>query len=71
MSDKQRNTFANKLASDFEFNRDFSVSPFTYGKSREEVAKWVEQKLADDEKRQEWRKYILMCGYEFPDNFKR
>lgn len=71
MSDSQRNTFANKLASDFEFNKDFSVSQFTYGKSREEVVKWVEQKLADDEKRQEWRKYILMCGYEFPDNFKR
>lgn len=71
MSDKQRNTFANKLARDFEFNRDFSVSPFTHGKTREEVAKWVEQKLADDEKRHEWRKYILMAGYEFPDNFKR
>lgn len=71
MSDSQRNTFANKLASDFEFNKDFSVSQFTYGKSREEVVKWVEQKLADDEKRHEWRKYILMCGYEFPDNFKR
>lgn len=71
MSDSQRNTFANKLASDFEFNKDFSVSQFTYGKSREEVVKWVEQKLADDEIRHEWRKYILMCGYEFPNNFKR
>lgn len=69
MTDSQRNTFANKLLKDFEFIRDNSA--LTIGKSREELLPWVESGLADDDKRQEWRKYILMSGYEFPDNLKR
>lgn len=71
LSVKQRNTFANKLVNDFEFKKDFSVSKFTYGKSREEVVRWVEQGLADDEKRQEWRRYLLIAGYEFPEKLKK
>lgn len=69
MSDGQRNFFAHKLLSNFDFKRDYSAE--TYGKRLEELLPWVEQGLADDEKRHEWRKYILMAGYEFPDNFKR
>ena len=69
MSDKQRNTFAHKLLSHYDFTRDYSAE--TYGKLREELLPWVEQGLADDEKRHEWRKYILMCGYEFPDHNKK
>ena len=69
MSDKQRNTFANKLLKNFDFIRDYNSQ--TVGKKGEELLPWIEQGLADDDKRQEWRKYILMCGYEFPDNFKR
>ena len=69
MTDKQRNTFANKLLKNFDFIRDYNSQ--TVGKKGEELLPWIEQGLADDDKRQEWRKYILMCGYEFPDNFKR
>lgn len=68
MSDKQRNTFANKLLKNFDFIRDYNSQ--TVGKRREELLPWVEQGLADDDKRQEWRKYILMSGYEFPSNLK-
>lgn len=68
MTDKQRNTFANKLLNNFDFIRDYSSQ--TIGKSREELLIWVEQGLTDDETRQEWRKYILMSGYEFPDPLK-
>ena len=68
MTDKQRNTFANKLLNNFDFIRDYSSQ--TIGKSREELLIWVEQVLTDDETRQEWRKYILMSGYEFPDPLK-
>lgn len=68
MSDKQRNTFAHKLANQFDFIRDYNAQ--TIGKSREQVSLWVEQGLADDEQRQEWRKYLLMSGYEFPNNLK-
>lgn len=69
MSDGQRNSFAHKLLSNYDFTRDYSAE--TYGKLREELLPWVEQGLADDEKRHEWRKYILMCGYEFPDHNKK
>lgn len=69
MSALQRNTFANKLLNNFDFIRDYSSQ--TIGKGREELLLWVEQGLADDDKRQEWRKYILMAGYEFPERMKK
>lgn len=69
MTSEQRNTFAFKLLKLFDFTRDYSSS--TYGKSQEEVILWIEQGLADDEKRQEWHKYILMAGYEFPHHIKK
>jgi len=68
MSDKQRNTFSNKLLNNFDFIRDYSAQ--TIGKSREELLLWVEQGLAVDQQRQEWGKYLLMSGYEFPDRMK-
>jgi len=40
MTDKQRNTFANKLLNNFDFIRDYSSQ--TIGKSREELLIWVE-----------------------------
>ena len=69
MSAPQRNTFANKLLNNFDFIRDHNGQ--TIGKSRDELLLWVEQGLADDNKRQEWRKYLLMVGYEFPDKLKK
>ena len=69
LSDKQRNTFANKLVNNFEFMRDFSVE--TIGKSRQELVTRLEQELADDEKRQKLRKYLMMSGYEYPDRHKK
>lgn len=68
MSKQQQNTFANKMLNNFEFIRDYSSQ--TVGKSREELIIWVEQGLADDQQRQEWRKHILLSGYEFPDRMK-
>ena len=68
MSKKQQNTFANKMLNNFEFIRDYSSQ--TIGKSREELIIWVEQGPADDQQRQEWRKHILLSGYEFPDRMK-
>lgn len=69
MSAPQRNTFANKLLNNFDFIRDHNGQ--TIGKSREELLLWVEQGLADDNKRQEWRKYLLMVGYKFPEHIKK
>lgn len=69
LSDKQRNTFANKLVNNFEFMRDFSVE--TIGKSRQELVTRLEQELADDEKRQKLRKYLMMSGYEYPERHKK
>ena len=69
LSDKQRNTFANKLLNNFEFIRDFSRQ--TIGKSREQLVTWLEQELADDEKRQKLAKYLVMCGYDHPDRHKK
>lgn len=69
LSDKQRNTFANKLLNNFEFIRDFSRQ--TIGKSREQLVTWIEQELADDEKRQKLSKYLVMCGYEYPERHKK
>lgn len=69
MSDKQRNTFAFKLLKNFDFIRDFSRQ--TIGKSTEELVLWLEQELADDEKRQKLSKYLVMCGYEYPDRHKK
>ena len=69
LSDKQRNTFANKLVNNFEFMRDFSVE--TIGKSRQELVTRLEQELADDEKRQKLSKYLVMCGYEYPERHKK
>lgn len=68
MSDKQRNTFANKLANNFDFIRDFSSQ--TIGKDRPEVVSWIEQKLSDDKKRQNLAKYLFQCGYEYPERLK-
>ena len=68
MSDKQRNTFANKLANNFDFIRDFSSQ--TMGKDRPEVVSWIEQKLSDDKKRQNLAKYLFQCGYEYPERLK-
>lgn len=69
LSDKQRNTFAFKLLKNFDFMRDFSRQ--TIGKSTEELVLWLEQELADDEKRQKLSKYLVMCGYEYPDRHKK
>ena len=68
MSNDKRNTFANKLLNNFEFIRDYNSQ--TIGKSREELMVWVEKGLVNDEKRNEWRKYLLISGYEFPDRMK-
>lgn len=69
MSAPQRNTFAHKLANQFDFIREYNAQ--TIGKSREQVITWIEQGLAGDEQRQEWRNYLLMAGYEFPDKLKK
>lgn len=69
LSDKQRNTFAFKLLNNFDFMRE--VSAQTLGKSREELVLWLEQELADDEKRQKLAKYLVICGYEYPDRHKK
>ena len=69
LSDKQRNTFAFKLLKNFDFMRDFSRQ--TIGKSTEELVSWLEQELADDEKRQKLSKYLVMCGYEYPERHKK
>lgn len=69
MTPKQRNTFAHKMTKVFDFSRDYSSQ--TYGKSREQVVIWIEEGLQDDEKRQEWGKYIIASGYEFPDYIKK
>lgn len=69
LSDKQRNTFAFKLLNNFDFMRE--VSAQTLGKSREELVLWLEQELADDEKRQKLAKYLVMCGYEYPERHKK
>lgn len=69
MTDKQRNTFANKLANNFDFIRDYSAS--TTGKQRHEVISWIDEQLADDTARQKMAKHLLLCGYEPPNRMKK
>lgn len=67
LTDKQINTFANKLANLMEFGRD--IAPV--GKSREDVVNWLLEELKDNDRVNEWRKYMMIVGYEFPDNLKK
>lgn len=52
----------------FDFIRDYSSQ--TYGKSNDEVYTLIETMLRDDKQRQKLAKYLLLCGYEYPQRLK-
>lgn len=67
LSESQINTFANKLANLMDFGRDIAPA----GKSRQEVVSWLLTELKDNKKVNDWRKYMLIVGYEFPEHMKK
>ena len=69
LTEEQINTFCFKIMKSFDFIRDYSSQ--TYGKSNDEVYTFIESMLRDDEQRQKLAKYLLMCGYEYPDRHKK
>jgi len=69
LTEEQINTFCFKIMKSFDFIRDYSSQ--TYGKSTDEVYAFIESMLRDDEQRQKLAKYLLMCGYEYPDRHKK
>lgn len=66
LTDSQVNTFANKLANFMEFGRD--IAPV--GKSRAEIVDWLMVELKNTDKVNEWRSYMLMVGYTYPEHIK-
>lgn len=69
LTEEQINTFCFKIMKSFDFIRDYSSQ--TYGKSNDEVYTLIETMLRDDKQRQKLAKYLLMCGYEYPDRHKK
>lgn len=69
LTEEQINTFCFKIMKSFDFIRDYSSQ--TYGKSNDEVYTLIETMLRDDEQRQKLAKYLLLCGYEYPDRHKK
>lgn len=69
LTEEQINTFCFKIMKSFDFIRDYSSQ--TYGKSNDEVYTFIESMLRDDEQRQKLAKYLLMCGYEYPERHKK
>lgn len=68
LTEEQINTFCFKIMKSFDFIRDYSSQ--TYGKSNDEVYTLIETMLRDDKQRQKLAKYLLLCGYEYPQRLK-